>query len=228
MRHKGAFITIMIILVIIGFEIAGLINIHRTTANCRQENIELDKQITQLKQQRANDKDTYQTEIQRALKMSQETDIIFGYVTGYLAATNRKLITDELPEFAELTVKYAKEAGVSPFDCLTICQIENGYDLYKPGKAGEQGPAQLMAATWKVYYKGFGYKPDDFYKWQANYRVAIAHFAELMRQNNYDVAAAIGEYNGGKRWARIASSRSHVGKFEVANRGILHLRKRGL
>jgi soluble lytic murein transglycosylase-like protein len=108
---------------------------------------------------------------------------------------------------------------------MIICQIENGFNLHKVGADGEQGPAQLMLGTWKGYYKQFGYKPADFYNWKCNYRVAMCHFAELLKQNHNDVALTIGEYNGGGRWNYIASSRRHVRKFVVVNRGVSRLRR---
>lgn len=215
----------LIILAITGFEFVGLAILHRTTKNFRQEIAELDHRMALLKQQKKIDCNSYQMKIQKLREQVQENAVIYGYITGYLAVTHPKLITDELSEFAALTITYAKEAGVSPYDCLTICQIENGFDLHKVGKAGEEGPAQLMAATWGDYYKEFGYKPEDFYKWQCNYRVAIAYFAKLLKRNNNDIKTAIGQYNGGSKWELIASSRNHVRKFMIASRGLSELRK---
>ncbi len=224
MKGKDWIIAV-IILAITGFELVGLTFLHQTTKNYRQEIAKMDNRIAWLKQQKKIECNSYQMKIQKVREQVQENAVIYGYITGYLAVNNPKLITDELSEFTALTVNYAQEAGVSPYDCLTICQIENGFDLHKEGKAGEQGPAQLMAITWSDYYKEFGYKPEDFYKWQCNYRVAIAHFAELLKRNNNDIKMAIGEYNGGGRWSLIASSRNHVRKFMIASRGVSELRK---
>ncbi len=224
MKRKD-WIIAFIILAITGFEFVGLAILHRTTKNFRQEIVQLDNRIALLKQQKKIDCHSYQIKIQKLREQVQENAVIYGYITGYLAVTNPKLITDEISEFAALTINYAKEAGVSPYDCLTICQIENGFDLHKEGKAGEQGPAQLMDTTWGDYYKEFGYKPEDFYKWQCNYRVAIAYFAELLKRNNNEIKTAIGEYNGGGKWALSSSSRTHVRKFVIASRGVLELRK---
>lgn len=152
-----------------------------------------------------------------------KTDAIYGYVIGYLNSSNQRLISEEMQEYAYLTVQYAREFKINPYYCLTICQIENGFDLHKVGSHGEQGPAQLMPGTWNIYYKNFGYRQSDFFRWQCNYRVAMAHFAELLRQNHYNVAMAIGEYNGGGGWAGIESSRKYVQRFKSANRGISKL-----
>jgi soluble lytic murein transglycosylase-like protein len=83
-----------------------------------------------------------------------------------------------------------------------------------------------MAKTWELYYKKFRYRPADFYNWRCNYRVAVAHLAELLRQHNGNITTAIGEYNGGGRWVKIAASQNHVRKFMIANRGITRLRGR--
>jgi hypothetical protein len=96
--------------------------------------------------------------------------------------------------------------------------------LHKVGSHGEQGPAQLMADTWKLYYKQFEYHLEYFSKWKCNYKVAMAHFAELLKQNKNDVATSIGEYNGGGQWANIESFRNYVQRFKLANRGISKLR----
>lgn len=163
----------------------------------------------------------------KAKRMQQENSVkaetLYGYVIGYLNTANQKKITKEIPDFVNLTVQYAREFKISPYQCLTICQIETGFDLHKSGSHGEQGPAQLMPGTWKIYYKHFGYKLEDFYKWKYNYRVAMAHFAELLKQNHNNVALAIGEYNGGGKWANIKSSRNYVQRYKLANRGISKL-----
>jgi soluble lytic murein transglycosylase-like protein len=151
-----------------------------------------------------------------------KAEVFYDYVIGYLSNTNPQLITKDTLDFARLTIQYAREFKISPYQCLSICQIENGFDLHKVGSRGEEGPAQLMPDTWKLYYKQFGYRLGDFYKWQCNYHVAMAHFAELLRQNN-NVAEAIGEYNGGGQWTKIESSRNYVQRFKLANRGISRL-----
>ena len=236
---KQRLITISIILVILiitGFEIFGLVTTNKLADDLKKESTAKDKQLAQLQHQCTADQAAYKSNINQAVQAARqaqeqirETDIIYGYIIGYLTTQYPKLITDqaaELPEFAALTVQYADEMKVSPYDCLAICQIENGFDLHKPGTHHEQGPVQVMIGRWNDYYKRFGYKQDDFYKWQANYRVGIAHFAELLKQHNGDITGAIGEYNGGYKWTDIASSRYHVRKFIIANRGILRLKSR--
>lgn len=201
MKHKGIWIGIFITLTFTILNIINYWNVHNVSRVLQME----EAYITQKN-----------IEKEDALK----TKIIYGYVIGYLSSTNRQFLTEELTDFVILTVKYAREFNINPYQCLSICQIENGFDLHKVGSHGEQGPAQLMPDTWRIYYKIFGYRLKDFYNWKCNYRVAMAHFAELLRQNNDDVAEAIGEYNGGGQWADIESSRNYVKRFKFANRGI--------
>jgi soluble lytic murein transglycosylase-like protein len=169
------------------------------------------------------EEEAYITQIENEKVDLLKADSIYDYVIGYLSNTNPQLITNEIPSFAQLTIQYAREFKINPYQCVSICQIENGFDLHKVGSCGEQGPAQLMPDTWKLYYKRFGYRMEDFYKWKCNYRVAMAHFAELLRQNN-NIMKAIGEYNGGGQWANIESSRNYVQRFKLANRGISQLK----
>lgn len=230
MKQKLISISIFILISIItGFEIYGLITTNKLAAGLKQESNAKSKQLAQLKRQRTTKQAAHQENIKKAQQQARKMDIIYGYIIGYLTTQNPKLLAkqaSELPEFAALTVQYSDDAKVNCYYVLTTCQIENGFNLHRPGKHGEQGPAQLMAGTWQLYYKRFGYNPADYYDWRCNYRVAVAHLAELLRQNNGDIAAAIGQYNGGGRWANIASSRYHVKKFKIASRGINRLRVR--
>ncbi len=207
MQNKGLWIFIAVVLIFTAFNIFNYWNIHQTIGELKEVNDYVERK-------------NYQN------IDSIKAEAIYGYVIGYLNSTNQGLITKEMQDFAYLTVEYAREFKINPYYCLTICQIENGFDLHKVGSHGEQGPAQLMPSTWNIYYKGFGYHVDDLYKWQCNYRVAMAHFAELLRQNRYNVSMAIGEYNGGGRWAGIKSSRNYVQRFKLANRGISKLPER--
>jgi soluble lytic murein transglycosylase-like protein len=204
LKHMGIPITVIVTLTLTALNITNLWNT---------------KQIANV----LKEEDAYveQKEIEKVDLLKAES--IYDYVIGYLSSTNPQLITNEIPSFAQLTMQYAREFKINPYQCMSICQIENGFDLHKVGSRGEQGPAQLMPDTWKLYYKQFGYRIEDFYKWKCNYRVAMAHFAELLRQNN-NVAAAIGEYNGGGQWANIESSRNYVQRFKLANRGISRLK----
>ncbi len=204
MQNKGLWILIVVMLLFSTFNAFNYWNIKQTFSELKEVNAWVE---------RKNDKNI------DFIKM----DAIYGYVVGYLNSTNQKLITGEMNDFAYLTVEYAREFKINPYDCLTICQIENGFNLHKVGSRGEQGPAQLMRNTWNIYYRRFGFHPDDFYQWRCNYRVAMAHFAELLRQNRHNVGMAIGEYNGGGAWAGIASSRRYVQRFQVAHKGISKL-----
>jgi soluble lytic murein transglycosylase-like protein len=204
LQHKGIWIGILVTLAFTSLNIINYCNVHNVSEVLQME----EAYITQKNMEQED-----------ALKAK----IIYGYVIGYLSSTKRQFLTRELTDFVNLTVKYAREFDINPYQCLSICQIENGFDLHKVGSHGEQGPAQLMPGTWRLYYKSFGYRLNDFYKWKFNYRVAMAHFAELLRQNHDDVAEAIGEYNGGGQWAGIESSRNYVERFKFANRGISKL-----
>lgn len=206
MRYKGIWIGIIIVLTVTIFNVLNYWNIKQVFRTLKEEKLYI------------------------AEKNNQKTDAIkaeaiYGYVAGYLNSTNPSLMTQEIPDFVYLTVEYAREFKINPYQCLTICQIEDGFDLHKVGSHGEQGPAQLMPDTWKIYYKSLGYRPSDFYKWQCNYRVAMAHFSELLKQNHDHVEMAIGEYNGGGGWSNIESSRIYVQRFKLANRGISKLRE---
>ncbi len=204
MKHMGISITVIATLTFTAINITNLWH---------------SKQIANL----SKEEEAYIVQIENEKVDLLKADSIYDYVIGYLSYTNPQFITNELPSFAKLTVQYAREFKINPYQCLSICQIENGFNLHRVGGCGEQGPAQLMPGTWKLYYKKFGYRMEDFYKWECNYRVAMAHFAELLRQNK-DVMKAIGEYNGGGRWAQIEASRNYVQRFKRANQWISQLK----
>jgi soluble lytic murein transglycosylase-like protein len=223
---KKWLIGLSVLIVFTAFSFLGLLFLCEISSKTKQEWISTSKEVSRLRNQLAEEQKAAEIEIQKAKDDSTVSSVIFGYIIGYLSATDRKLITDELPEFAVLTVQYANEFGVNPYDCLTFCQVENGFDLHTPGTSGEQGPGQVMKSTWDLYAKKFGYTPEDFYKWPCNYRVAICHYSALLIQHSGDVAGAIGEYNGGPKWANKKQSQYHVKKFELASRGISKLRDR--
>jgi len=229
MKHRGLFIAIMIILTITTMNIYRLISTKKLAINYRQENAKLDKRIIQLKQQAANDKVTHEAEIQEALKQSQEADVIFGYIVGYLTAHNAtRLITSDLTEFTSVMARYAHESMVKSYDIMTICQIESSFCLNPPtGPAGEEGPMQVTPEVWKLYYHRFGYKMSDFKKWQCNSRVGVCFYADLLKQNGGDAEIAIGYYNGGGNWRHKIQTKRHLQKFMIASRGISRLKGRG-
>jgi soluble lytic murein transglycosylase-like protein len=150
--------------------------------------------------------------------------MIQGYMTGYLNSKDPESLTEEIPELALLTVEYAREFKINPYEAMFICQIENGFNLYRVGTSGEQGPAQLMESTWELYAKKFGYQSADFYDWKCNYRVAIAFYADLKKQSGGDIQTAIGFYNGGVNWRNKESTQRHIKRYMTASRGGLLIR----
>ena len=236
MKQKLITISIILVLIIItGFEILGLVATNKLADDYKREAITKGEQLTQLKRQHRIDQTAYQLNIkkaqdtQEAQKKERETDIIFGYIIGYLSGINdKKTLNDpELPEFAMLTVLYSQEFGFSPFEALNICQVENQFDLHTPGKAGEQGPAQLMKNTWNEYYSRLGYQAADFYNWKCNYRAVLFFYSDLKKQYNGDIASAIRFYNGGQSWKNNIKTQRYLNRFMIANLGISLLRNRG-
>jgi soluble lytic murein transglycosylase-like protein len=221
---KKGLIGLSVLIVFTAFSFLGLLFLCEISSRTKQEWISTSKEVSRLRNQLAEEQKAAEIEIQKAKDDSITESVIFGYIIGYLSATDRRLITDELPEFAVLTVQYANENNLNPYEILPISQIESDFCLNPPtGDAGEEGPAQTTPGVWALYYKKFGYKPEDFTKWQANYRVAIAYYADLKKQYNGDVVKAIGNFNGGGNWANKKQSQYHVKKFELASRGISRL-----
>jgi soluble lytic murein transglycosylase-like protein len=234
LKNKKFLIVIIFIVVIVVAAIVvnflGYLSAKKYGEQLYAKNIRLNKQIDSLEMQIADLKiqqkiqqENFEKEKEELKKEVDEVNIIWGYAVGYLSNTNRKLITKELPKFADLTVQYAKEFNVNVYDLLTICQIENGFDLHTPGKAGEQGPAQLMKGTWNYYSKKFSYKETDFYKWECNYRVAICHYSKLLKHHKGNVKQSIYEYNGGPKGYLKKQCKVHFQKFQLANQKIAKL-----
>jgi hypothetical protein len=223
-------IPIVVIIAVIVISFLGYMSAKKYGEQLYDKNIALNKQIDNLEMEIADlkikqkiERDNYEKEKEELKKEVNETNIIWGYVVGYLTNTNRSLITKELPKFAALTVQYAKELKVNPYDLLTICQIENGFDLHEPGDAGEQGPAQLMKRTWNGYYQKYGYQSADFYKWECNYRVASRHYSELLKHHKGNIKQAIYEYNGGSKGYLKKQCKIHFQKFQLAYQKIAKL-----
>jgi hypothetical protein len=203
MKKSSGFSIVLLIIAIVLFDICIMVELNGK----RDQVTALSNKIREMEQELKNK------------SADHDMAVIFGYSMGYIKSNNPQGRTDELPEFAKLTVQYADEFKVDRFEIMYICQIENGFDLYRVGTSGEQGPAQLMKSTWELYYKQLGYTMADFNDWRCNYRAAVAFYADLKKQTGGDIQSAIGYYNGGGRWREKKSTQRHLTRYMSASRG---------
>jgi len=135
----------------------------------------------------------------------------YAFVEKYSPLLDRlKIPYPEGVNILEEVFIWSKFYKVNPDSVIVLIYVESGFNSTATGKYGEIGLFQLQYSTALVYYPNTLIMPEELYDVHNNVICGIAHWKSCLESAKGNCDLARRYYNGGFKYAQIASVTQYV------------------